>query len=96
VEQLRARRVEEPWTALYHCALAVARDGVTVRMAHGSVEGEIVAEPRGRGGFGYDPLFWLPKLGKTMAEMDLETKQRLSHRGRALQALLETTRSVRL
>jgi XTP/dITP diphosphohydrolase len=94
--QLRARRAEEPWTARYHCALAVARDGVTVRMAHGSVEGEIVAEPRGRGGFGYDPLFWLPKLGKTMAEMDLETKQRLSHRGRALQALLETTRSVRL
>ena len=45
---------------------------------------EIIAEPRGTGGFGYDPLFWLPELGKTMAEIDLGTKQRLSHRGRAL------------
>jgi XTP/dITP diphosphohydrolase len=74
----------------------VAQDGVTLRTADGSVEGQIVAEPRGAGGFGYDPLFWLPELGKTMAEIDLEAKQRLSHRGRALQALLEQMRSVRL
>ncbi len=96
LEQLRARRAEEPWAARYRCVLAVARDGVTLRMADGAVEGEIVAEPRGTGGFGYDPLFWLLELGKTMAEIDLETKQRLSHRGRALQALLETMRSIRL
>jgi XTP/dITP diphosphohydrolase len=88
LEQLQARRAEEPWTARYRCALAVARDGVTLRTADGSVEGQIVAEPCGTGGFGYDPLFWLPELGKTMAEIDLETKQRLSHRGRALQNLL--------
>jgi XTP/dITP diphosphohydrolase len=88
LEQLRARRAEEPWVARYRCVLAVARDGVTLRMADGSVEGKIIAEPRGAGGFGYDPLFWLPELDKTMAEIDLETKQRLSHRGRALQALL--------
>jgi XTP/dITP diphosphohydrolase len=77
-----------PWTARYRCMLALARDGVTLLTVEGAVEGEILAKPRGTGGFGYDPLFWLPELGKTMAEIDLATKQRLSHRGRALQALL--------
>jgi XTP/dITP diphosphohydrolase len=69
--------------------LALARDGVTLLTAAGAVQGEIIGEPHGTGGFGYDPLFWLPELGKTMAEIDLETKQRLSHRGRALRALLK-------
>jgi XTP/dITP diphosphohydrolase len=95
LEQLRQRRTPQPWMARYRCALAVARDGVTLRTADGSVEGLIVAEPRGTGGFGYDPLFWLPEMGKTMAEIDLETKQRLSHRGRALQALLVLMRRER-
>ncbi|HEX6494130.1 MAG TPA: non-canonical purine NTP pyrophosphatase, partial [Acidobacteriaceae bacterium] len=85
-----------PWTARYRCVLALAQDGVILKTADGAVEGEIIATPRGTGGFGYDPLFWLPELGKTMAEIDLETKQRLSHRGRALQALLEQMRSPRL
>jgi XTP/dITP diphosphohydrolase len=61
---------------------------VTLLTAAGEVEGEILGEPHGTGGFGYDPLFWLPELGKTMAELNLEAKQRVSHRGRALQALL--------
>jgi XTP/dITP diphosphohydrolase len=86
LEQLRGH--PRPWTARYRCVLALARDGVTLLTAAGAVEGEILGEPHGTGGFGYDPLFWLPELGKTMAEIDLETKQRLSHRGRALQALL--------
>jgi XTP/dITP diphosphohydrolase len=87
LDQLRRR--SRPWTARYRCVLTLARDGITLLAADGAVEGEIVPELRGMGGFGYDPLFWLPGLGKTMAEIDLETKQRLSHRGRALQALLE-------
>jgi XTP/dITP diphosphohydrolase len=86
LEQLRGH--PRPWTARYRCVLALARDGVTLLTAAGAAEGEILAEPHGTGGFGYDPLFWLAELGKTMAEIDLETKQRLSHRGRALQALL--------
>jgi XTP/dITP diphosphohydrolase len=86
LRQLRERR--PPWTARYRCVLAVARDGITLGTADGTVEGEIITEPHGTGGFGYDPLFWLPELGKTMAEIDLETKQKLSHRGRALKALL--------
>jgi XTP/dITP diphosphohydrolase len=94
LRQLRGH--SRPWTARYRCVLALARDGVTILTAEGAVEGEIILEPQGTGGFGYDPLFWLPELGKTMAEVDLATKQKLSHRGRALQALLETMRRPRL
>lgn len=79
----------EPQTARYHCVLALARDGEVVAMADGAVEGRIVTEPRGEGGFGYDPLFFLPGLGKTMAELDPGTRLSLSHRGRALRSLLE-------
>jgi XTP/dITP diphosphohydrolase len=93
LEQLREH--PRPWTARYRCVLALTREGVTLFTADGTVEGEIIAEPHGRGGFGYDPLFWLPKLGKTMAEVDLQTKQTLSHRGRALRALLERLRHER-
>lgn len=76
-------------TARYHCVLVAARAGQAVTAADGSVEGTIMEAPRGTGGFGYDPLFYLPQLDKTMAEIDLETKLTLSHRGRALEALLE-------
>lgn len=75
-------------TARYHCVLVAARDGVPCHSADGSVEGIILGAPRGTGGFGYDPLFYLPDSEKTMAEIDLETKLQLSHRGRALAALL--------
>lgn len=75
-------------TARYHCVLACAKNGALYQTAEGSVEGLILEAPRGTGGFGYDPLFYLPQLDKTMAEIDLETKLGLSHRGRALAALL--------
>jgi XTP/dITP diphosphohydrolase len=52
----------------------------------------ILEAPRGTGGFGYDPLFYLPELERTMAELDLETKLSLSHRGRAIEALLNMFR----
>jgi XTP/dITP diphosphohydrolase len=75
-------------TAHYHCTLAAARDGEVCQIADGSVEGFILEAPRGTGGFGYDPLFYLPQLDRTMAEIDLEAKLSLSHRGRAIRALL--------
>ena len=75
-------------TAHYRCVLVAARDGVVLRAAEGKVDGVILEAPRGTGGFGYDPLFYLPKLDQTMAELDLETKLSLSHRGRAIGALL--------
>jgi XTP/dITP diphosphohydrolase len=90
LSQLRGH--PRPWSARYRCVLALARDGVVLLTAAGAVEGEIIAEPHGTGGFGYDPLFWLAALGKTMAEIDLRTKQGLSHRGRALEALLRQIR----
>jgi XTP/dITP diphosphohydrolase len=75
-------------TARYRCVLACARQGELVHTAEGAVEGLILEAPRGTGGFGYDPLFYLPQLNKTMAEIDLETKLSISHRGRAIAALL--------
>jgi XTP/dITP diphosphohydrolase len=84
-EQRRAR---------YRCVLAAARNGECLLTAEGSVEGEILTAPRGIGGFGYDPLFYLSELGKTMAQIDLTTKHQLSHRGRALRALLFAMHSL--
>jgi XTP/dITP diphosphohydrolase len=79
-------------TARYRCALVAARDGEMVCSADGTVEGTILEAPRGTGGFGYDPLFYLPDLNRTMAEIDLETKLTISHRGRAIAALLPKLR----
>jgi len=75
-------------TARYRCVLVVARDGEPLHTAEGKVEGVILDAPHGTGGFGYDPLFCLPELSQTMAELSLETKLSLSHRGRAIEALL--------
>lgn len=75
-------------SARYRCVLAAAVDCATVELATGTVEGEILLAPHGTGGFGYDPLFWLPELEQTMAELDLVTKHGLSHRGRAFRELL--------
>jgi XTP/dITP diphosphohydrolase len=75
-------------TARYRCVLVAARDGLPFHTAQGKVEGLILEAPRGAGGFGYDPLFYLPTLDLSMAELDLETKLSLSHRGRAIAALL--------
>jgi XTP/dITP diphosphohydrolase len=74
--------------------LALARNGTVLLRAEGSVEGEILSAPRGNGGFGYDPLFWLPELGRTMAEITLEDKHQLSHRGRAFRALLPQLKTL--
>jgi XTP/dITP diphosphohydrolase len=75
-------------TARYRCVLTVARDCQVVHTAEGTVEGLILDAPRGTGGFGYDPLFFLPDLALTMAELEQEAKFNLSHRGRAIAALL--------
>jgi XTP/dITP diphosphohydrolase len=73
----------------YRCVLAAARDGVVTHTAEGTVEGSILTAPQGDGGFGYDPLFLIPELGQTMAEISLEAKHELSHRGRAFRSLLQ-------
>jgi XTP/dITP diphosphohydrolase len=86
----RLAGVPEPQrTARYRCVLVLACDGEPLHATEGTVEGLILDAPRGTGGFGYDPLFYLPELGQTMAEISLETKLSLSHRGHALRLLLE-------
>ena len=75
--------------ARYRCVLALARNGEVLATAAGSVEGEILAVPRGSAGFGYDPLFLLTDEGITMAELAPADRNRHSHRARALAALLE-------
>ena len=75
-----------PWSARFRATVAVAGPGGSVQIVEGTCEGEVIPEERGAGGFGYDPIFLLPELGKTMAELPEETKNRLSHRARAVQA----------
>ena len=74
--------------ARFVCALALAKDGEVVLRAEGEVSGVVLEEPRGTDGFGYDPLFLVPGIGKTLAEMTREEKWRVSHRGNAFRELL--------
>lgn len=82
--------------AHYYCVLVLvhhAGDPQPV-IAEGEWHGEIAHQERGDGGFGYDPLFWLPDLGKTSAELSRDDKHAISHRGKALRALLERLKAT--
>jgi XTP/dITP diphosphohydrolase len=80
--------------AYYYCAMVLVRHAADPQplIGEGYWWGEIGAEPRGRNGFGYDPHFFVPELGRTAAELDSEEKNRLSHRGQALRQLVEKLR----
>jgi XTP/dITP diphosphohydrolase len=75
-------------SARFVCTLALARSGQVLLRASGTVAGEILHAPRGSNGFGYDPLFLLPPLHRTMAELSSAEKWQLSHRGHAFRSLL--------
>ena len=75
--------------ARFRCVAALARDVETVELFEGVVHGTITHEPRGVGGFGYDPVFFVPELGCTFAEASAADKNRLSHRGRAFRAVAQ-------
>lgn len=81
-------------TARYRCAIAVAAPSGEVEVEEASVEGVIVVEPRGSGGFGYDPYFWVPSFGRTMAELTATEKDGISHRGVALRRALPHARRM--
>jgi XTP/dITP diphosphohydrolase len=80
--------------AHYYCIIVLVRhaDDPQPIIADGTWHGEIILEPRGEGGFGYDPYFFLPNLGKTAAELPMEKKNQISHRGKALARLAESIR----
>ena len=73
-----------PWTARFRATIAIAQPGEKIYFSEGICEGEIIPDERGDGGFGYDPIFYLPETECTMAELPEEQKNRLSHRAKAL------------
>jgi len=91
--KLAATRDPESRTARFRCVLALARAGQTLATFNGVIEGQILEEPRGKNGFGYDPLFFHPPSGCTTAELNPEQKHRVSHRGQAIDAFLAALRA---
>ncbi len=76
---------KEKRTARFRCIIAIAQPDGPVEFCEGECKGLIAFEPCGKNGFGYDPIFCFPKYGKTMAQLPIEIKNRISHRGRAAQ-----------
>jgi len=86
ISHLLAKLEGVPWerrSARFRCAIAIATPEGKVEFCSGECLGIITFEPRGERGFGYDPIFYLPELGRTMAELTLEIKNQVSHRGQA-------------
>jgi XTP/dITP diphosphohydrolase len=83
-----------PWPAHFHAAIAIAWPSGIVRLAEGRCDGEIIPQERGHNGFGYDPIFYIPDLGHTMAELGMDEKNRLSHRARAVQNALPVLKEI--
>jgi XTP/dITP diphosphohydrolase len=75
----------EKRTARFKCVIAIAIPGGRLELCHGECHGMVAFEAKGENGFGYDPIFLLPKIGKTMAELPFEMKNQISHRARASQ-----------
>lgn len=92
LKELENLRGDDPIIGKFICVLALVRhaDDPLPIIAQGEWVGEILDTLRGENGFGYDPLFYIPSLGKTSAELDKATKNQLSHRGQALNALIHT------
>jgi XTP/dITP diphosphohydrolase len=80
---------EEKRTARFVCAIAAAFPDGRVVTRRGTIEGRIAYEPAGENGFGYDPIFYVPEFGKTTAELSPEEKNKVSHRGKALEMIRE-------
>jgi XTP/dITP diphosphohydrolase len=86
INYLLARLTDVPEgkrTARFRCVIAIARPDGRTEICSGECQGFITLEPRGEHGFGYDPIFFFPELGKTMAELPVDIKNRVSHRGQA-------------
>jgi XTP/dITP diphosphohydrolase len=82
-------------TARFRCIMVLAMPGGETRTVEGVVEGSITLEEQGEEGFGYDPVFYLPELGKTMAQLTMAEKNRVSHRGIALEQIREILKKIK-
>ena len=92
VSYLLARLKDVPWekrSARFRCVIALATPGGEVEFCYGECHGFITFEPRGEQGFGYDPVYYLPELEKNMAELSLERKNQVSHRGQAAKGVYQ-------
>ena len=83
-----------PWTARFRATVAIALPSGELKLATGECEGEIIPDERGSNGFGYDPIFFIPELGHSMAELEMNEKNRLSHRARAIQNAIPMLKEV--
>lgn len=86
VNYLLAKIKDVPWekrTARFRCVIAITLPDDKIELCYGTCDGYITYAPKGTNGFGYDPIFYLPELNKTMAELTLEEKSSVSHRGKA-------------
>ena len=88
------REKPRPWKAHFHATIAIARPSGKPELAEGMCDGEVIPEERGTGGFGYDPIFLLSGIGKTMAELDMNQKNRLSHRAHAVMNAISILRKI--
>jgi XTP/dITP diphosphohydrolase len=89
-----AANPERPRTARFVCALAAVRESTVVFETTGTVEGEISPEPHGTNGFGYDPIFFYPSYGRTLADVNDEEKLRVAHRGQAFRNLAKWLKGI--
>lgn len=83
-----------PWKAHFHATIAIATPQGEVQFSEGNCYGEVIDKERGAGGFGYDPIFLLPELGRTTAELTMEEKNRLSHRALAVLSAIPILKSL--
>jgi XTP/dITP diphosphohydrolase len=86
LEQLQG--LSKPWLARFHCTVALASPGGEIHFAEGHCAGEIIVDERGKAGFGYDPIFLVREMGRTMAELSMFEKNQISHRSHAIKAIL--------
>ena len=92
VSYLLTKLKDVPWekrSARFRCVIALATPDGEVELCHGECHGYIAFEAKGEQGFGYDPVFYFPELGKTMAELPLESKNKISHRGQAARGVYQ-------
>jgi XTP/dITP diphosphohydrolase len=99
VSFLLAKLNSVPWerrTARFKCVIAIASPGGRAEVCYGECHGMIAFEAKGKNGFGYDPIFFLPEIGKTMAELHPEIKNQISHRARASQKARQVLKQLHI